>query len=143
MGIGQPLVGTEKRTPKRSQFTPANLIGLRGFGGTGERCYDPYRCEELLADCLRDVYGACEILKLGGRKDEGVDIKAVGSDGQTNSMELFTLADVVELLGEPITPSPVPWERCGIRLNVTEPEWDVEEDWIERTALPPGLSGSY
>jgi len=45
--------------------------------------FDPYRFEELMADCLRDYFGGAEIVKLGGRQDGGIDIKAIRANGQT------------------------------------------------------------
>ncbi|HWB69055.1 MAG TPA: restriction endonuclease [Solirubrobacterales bacterium] len=162
---------------------------------------DPFHFEDLVADSLAEVYGDAEIIKVGGRKDRGIDIKAVRTDGGTTliqvkrrsdfsrseavqtvrelhgvmlredtphgmvittardfspaareevaqarrtlsgySMELLPLADVVELLSTPGEASDSPWSRCGIRLDVAEPEWELSEDWIERAALPPGLA---
>jgi len=174
--------------------------------------FDPFRFEDLMADCLRDAYGDCEIIKLGGRQDQGIDIKAVRADGHTTliqvkthrpdftrsesvrpirelhgvmltegvphgmvittahdyspaakdlvrrtkesldrpghtlrhySMELLALSDVIELLGTGSPAQPAPWERLGIRLDVGEPGWDADEDWIDRAALPDGLADAY
>ena len=157
-----------------------------------------------MAECLIDVFGDGEIIKLGGRKDGGVDIKAVRSDGETTlvqvkrradfskkegvitvrelhgvmlreriprgmiistahdsspaardevaqtrralrhySMELLPLADVVSLLGGPAAPTERPWEQSGIRLDQNAPGWPGCETWIDRSALPDGLSGLY
>lgn len=55
--------------------------------------YDPYRFEELMADCLRDYFGDAEIVKLGGRHDGGIDIKAVRTNGQTVLIQTKCHAD--------------------------------------------------
>lgn len=35
---------------------------------------DPFKFEELIADCLRNLYSECEVKLVGGRKDRGIDI---------------------------------------------------------------------
>lgn len=60
------------------------------------------------------------------------------------SMELLPLADVVALLGAPAPPVERPWERNGIRLDQNVPGWPQGgQAWIDRSALPDGLSGLY
>lgn len=60
------------------------------------------------------------------------------------SMELLPLADVIELLHPPDSPSRrTPWEECGIHLDVKEPGWETSEDWIDRSALPVELATLY
>ena len=58
-------------------------------------------------------------------------------------MALLPLLDVVGLLGEPQAPKRAPWTAHGIRLNVADPGWDEDEDWIERWALPDGIKQLY
>lgn len=39
--------------------------------------FDPFRFEELMADCLKDYFGEAEIIKVGGRRDGGIDLKVI------------------------------------------------------------------
>jgi hypothetical protein len=55
--------------------------------------FDPYRFEELLTECLREVFGDADIVKLGGRKDGGIDIKAVRTGGDTTLIQVKRRAD--------------------------------------------------
>jgi Restriction endonuclease len=55
--------------------------------------FDPFKFEDLMADCLRDCLGDHEIIKLGGRRDKGIDIKAVRSDGQLTLVSVKRHAD--------------------------------------------------
>lgn len=55
--------------------------------------FDPFKFEELMADCLQDYLGDHEIIKLGGRRDKGIDIKAVRSDGQLTLVSVKRHAD--------------------------------------------------
>lgn len=167
--------------------------------------FDPFRFEDLMAECLTEVFGDGEVVKLGGRQDGGLDIKAIRSNGETTlvqvkrradfskkegvvtvrelhgvmlregvprgmiittahdfsraardevaqtrrtlhhySMELLPLADVVSLLGVPAAPIKRPWEQHGIRLDEQVPGWpNGGRMWIDRSALPSGLSGLY
>ncbi|MGN6189875.1 MAG: restriction endonuclease [Conexibacter sp.] len=55
--------------------------------------FDPFRFEELMADCLRECYGDSEIVKLGGRRDGGIDVKAVRTDGTTTLIQVKRRSD--------------------------------------------------
>lgn len=55
--------------------------------------FDPYRFEELMADCLGDYFGDGEVIKLGGRKDRGIDIKAVRAGGKTVLIQVKRRSD--------------------------------------------------
>jgi hypothetical protein len=50
--------------------------------------FDPFRFEDLMTACLRDCYRDAEIVKLGGRNDRGIDIKAVRAGGQTTLIQV-------------------------------------------------------
>lgn len=55
--------------------------------------FDPFRFEDLLADCLRDVFSDANVIKVGGRKDGGIDIKAVTMGGETTLIQIKRHAD--------------------------------------------------
>jgi hypothetical protein len=55
--------------------------------------FDPFRFEDLIADGLKDYYGDAEIIKLGGRSDRGIDIKAVRTNGETTLIQVKRRAD--------------------------------------------------
>jgi hypothetical protein len=42
--------------------------------------FDPYRFEDLMLACLRDAHPDAEIVKLGGRRDGGIDLKLALTD---------------------------------------------------------------
>ena len=55
---------------------------------------NPFRFEELLADSLRDYFGhSVEIVRLGGRKDGGIDLKAIRSDDTVLLIQVKRRAD--------------------------------------------------
>lgn len=55
--------------------------------------FDPFRFEDLMADCLRDYFGDANIVKLGGRRDGGIDIKAVHANGETTLIQTKRRSD--------------------------------------------------
>lgn len=61
--------------------------------------FDPYRFEDLMADCLEDYFGDGEIVKLGGRKDRGIDIKAVRAGGKTVLVQVKRRSDFAKREG--------------------------------------------
>lgn len=61
--------------------------------------FDPYRFEDLMADCLEDYFGDGEIVKLGGRRDRGIDIKAVRAGGKTVLIQVKRRSDFAKREG--------------------------------------------
>jgi hypothetical protein len=55
--------------------------------------YDPFRFEELIADCLRDYYGDSEVVHIGGRRDGGIDIKVLRSPTNTILVQVKRRSD--------------------------------------------------
>ena len=55
--------------------------------------FDPFRFEDLLVACLQDVFSDGTIIKVGGRKDGGVDIKAVTIGGDTTLIQVKRRSD--------------------------------------------------
>lgn len=61
--------------------------------------FDPYRFEDLVTDCLRDHFGDGEVIKLGGRKDRGIDIKAMRAGGKTVLVQVKRRSDFAKREG--------------------------------------------
>ncbi len=56
--------------------------------------FDPFRFEALMAACIGDYFGGdCQISLLGGRKDKGIDIKAVQANGLITLIQVKRHAD--------------------------------------------------
>lgn len=55
--------------------------------------FDPFRFEDLMADCLRDYFGDSQIFKIGGHNDRGIDIKVVHAGGQTMLVQVKRHSD--------------------------------------------------
>lgn len=43
---------------------------------------NPYAFEELVADCMRSAFTNCDIIKVGGRKDRGIDLIIISTSGE-------------------------------------------------------------
>jgi hypothetical protein len=55
--------------------------------------FDPFRFEDLIAGCLRDYFGDGEIVKVGGRQDGGVDVKAFRTSRECTLIQIKRRAD--------------------------------------------------
>ena len=55
---------------------------------------DPFRFEDLMAACLRDYYGDGEVVKLGGRRDHGIDIKVFRASGEAILVQVKRRGDL-------------------------------------------------
>lgn len=50
--------------------------------------YDPFKFELLIKDCFEDLYGNCEVIHMGGRKDRGIDLKIVKNNKITALVQI-------------------------------------------------------
>jgi hypothetical protein len=55
--------------------------------------FDPFRFEDLMVSCLRDYFGDGDVVKVGGRKDRGIDIVAYRATGETVLIQVKRRAD--------------------------------------------------
>lgn len=44
---------------------------------------NPFVFEELMLDCLKSAFPSCEVIKVGGRRDKGIDLIMVLTDNET------------------------------------------------------------
>ncbi|MBE0639409.1 MAG: restriction endonuclease [Bacteroidales bacterium] len=54
---------------------------------------NPFRFELLIKDCFEDLYGNCEIVHMGYRKDRGIDLKIIRNNKKTVLVQVKRRAD--------------------------------------------------
>lgn len=65
------------------------------------RNIESYKFEALMAACLRDYYGGCEVVHLGGSKDGGIDLKLVLAQGDPYLVQIKRRLNIEK--PEPVT----------------------------------------